>query len=129
MQVQEKKRDGLYAEFDVTVPANIVQEKIDQQLKKLAQKSKMPGFRPGKAPMAVIKQQYGDAVRYEAMEKAVEETTSNVLKDKNIKPAVQPRLEVTKFNDDNTVEFTLRVESLPDVKIPDLSKVSVEKLV
>jgi trigger factor len=129
MQVNEKKRDGLYAEFDVIVPAALVQDKIDQQLKKLAQKSKMPGFRPGKAPMAVIKQQYGDAVRYEAMEKAVEEATNTVLKDKNLKPALQPRLEVTKFNDDNTIEYTLRVETLPDIKIPDLSKVAVEKLV
>jgi trigger factor len=129
MQVQEKKRDGLYAEFDVTVPANLVQDKIDQQLKKLAQKTKVPGFRPGKAPLSVIQQQYGDAVRYEAMEKAVEEATSTVLKDKNIKPALQPRLEVTKFNDDNTIEYTLRVESLPEIKVPDLSKVKVEKLV
>lgn len=129
MQVQEKKRDGLYAEFDVTVPANLVQDKIDQQLKKLAQKTKVPGFRPGKAPLSVIKQQYGDAVRYEAMEKAVEEATSTILKDNNIKPALQPRLEVTKFNDDNTIEYTLRVESLPEIKIPDLSKVKVEKLV
>lgn len=129
MQVNEKKRDGLYAEFDVVVPADIVQTKIDQQLKKLAQKTKLPGFRPGKAPLSVIKQQYGDAVRYEAMEKAVEEATSTVLKDKNIKPAMQPRLEVTKFNDDNTIEYTLRVESLPEIKIPDLSKIKVEKLV
>lgn len=129
MQVQEKKRDGLYAEFDVTVPAELVQGKIDQQLKKLAQKTKIPGFRPGKAPLSVIKQQYGDAVRYEAMEKAVEEATNTVLQDKNIKPALQPRLEVTKFNDDNTIEYTLRVESLPEIKIPDLSKVKVEKLV
>ena len=86
MQVQEKKRDGLYAEFDVVVPANLVQGKIDQQLKNLSKKAKLPGFRPGKVPLNVIQQQYGDAVRYEAMEKAVEEATTTVLKDKNIKP-------------------------------------------
>ena len=129
MQVKEKKRDGLYAEYDVVVPATIVQSKIDEQLKKLSKKVKTPGFRPGKTPLSVIQAQYGDSVRYEAMEKAVEEATSTVLKDKNIKPAMQPKLEVTKFNDDNTIEYTLTVESLPDIKIPDLSKVSVEKLI
>jgi trigger factor len=129
MQVNEKKREGLYAEYNVVVPANLVQSKIDQQLQQLAKKVKMPGFRPGKAPLAVIQKQYGDSVRYEAMEKAVEEATATVLKDKNIKPAMQPRLEVTKFEDDNTIEYTLSVESLPEIKIPDLKSVKVEKLV
>ncbi len=129
VQVSEKKRDGLLAEYDVVIPATIVQGKIDEQLKKLSKKVKTPGFRPGKTPLSVIQAQYGDSVRYEAMEKAVEEATSTVLKDKNIKPAMQPRLEVTKFNDDNTIEYTLTVESLPDITIPDLSKVNVDKLI
>ena len=129
MNITEKKNENLYAEFTVQVPAKDVQTKIDAQLKEVGKKVKIPGFRPGKAPMAMLQQRYGDSVRGEALEKVVEESVVKTLKEKKIKPALQPKVEVTKFDNDNELEFTIAVEKMPVIEPKDFSGITLEKLV
>jgi trigger factor len=129
MNITERKNEALYAEYTVTVPAKDVQKQIDARLKEVGKKVKIAGFRPGKAPLALLQQRYGDSVRGEALEKLVEENVNKTLKEKNIKPALQPKVEVTKFDNDNELEFTISVEKLPTIEPKDFSKISLEKLV
>lgn len=129
MNITEKKNENLYAEFTVQVPAKDVQTQIDAKLKEVGKKVKIPGFRPGKAPMAMLQQRYGDSVRGEALEKVVEESVVKTLKEKNIKPALQPKVEVTKFDNDNELEFTITVEKMPVIEPKDFTGITLEKLV
>jgi trigger factor len=127
MKVTERKNEGLYSEFVIQVPPADVQTQIERRLKEVGKSVKIPGFRPGKAPMALLLQKYGESVRAEVLEKVVEESTMKALKEKNIKPAMTPKVDVTKFDNDNNVEFTVMVEKLPTIEPKDFKKIKLEK--
>jgi trigger factor len=129
MNITERKNEALYAEYTINVPAKDVQTQIDARLKEVGKKVKIAGFRPGKVPMPILQQRYGDSVRGEALEKVVEESVNKTLKEKNIRPALQPKVEVIKFDNDNGLEFTISVEKLPTIEPKDFSKITLEKLV
>lgn len=129
MNITEQKNDALYAEFSIQVPADQVQAQIDKRLTEIGKKVKLDGFRPGKAPKNLVEQRYGESARAEALEKSVEEAVVKTLKDKNITPAVQPKVEVTKFDNDNVLEFTVSIEKMPEIKDVDFKAISLEKLV
>ncbi len=127
MKVTEKKAKGLYHEFEVTIPADQIEAKIKGRLQEIGKKVKIDGFRPGKAPIQLLQQRYGETARAEAIETAVEEFSYKILKEKNIKPAMQPKVDVTKFGNDNVLEFTLSVEKLPAIEPSDFTKITLEK--
>lgn len=127
MNITERKNDKLFAEFAVSVPAETIQTHINNRLKEYGKKVKMDGFRPGKAPLTLLQQRYGDAARGDAVETAVQEATNKTLKEKNIKPALTPKVDVTKFDQDNILEFTLSVEKMPTIEPSDLTKIKLEK--
>ncbi len=128
MKVTEKKKDGLTCELMIQVPAEAMEKQIEKRLREVGKKAKFDGFRPGKAPMELLRKRYGDSVRAEAVERAVEEATTNALKEKNIKPAMTPKVDITKFDNDNALEFTVTVEKLPAIEPADLKKIKLEKL-
>lgn len=127
MNITERKNDKLTAEFTVSVPAETMQGHINNRLKEYGKKAKIDGFRPGKAPLALLEKRYGEAARGDALEKAVQEATGKALKEKNIKPAMTPKVDITKFDNDNTLEFTLTVEKMPEIEPSDLTKIKLQK--
>jgi len=128
MKVTEKKKDGLTSELTIQVPAEQIEKQIEKRLREVGKKAKFDGFRPGKAPLELLRKRYGDSVRAEAVERAVEEATTSALKEKNIKPARTPKVDITKFDNDNTLEFTVTVEKLPAIEPAELKKIKLEKL-
>lgn len=129
MNITERKNDAKVAEFTIQVSAEQVQAQIDRGLAEVGKKVKLDGFRPGKAPKALVAQRYGESVRAEALEKSVEEAVVKTLKEKDIKPATQPKVDITKFDNDNTLEFTVSIEKMPEIKEIDFKAISLEKLV
>lgn len=127
MQVKELKSEGLVHELEVTLAANEIDSHVDTKLQEYAKTVKMPGFRPGKVPLPVLKQRYGRAVLGEVLEKAVNDSTSEVLRDKNLRPALQPKIEVTSFDEGKDLVFTMEVEVLPEFTVTDLKSLSMEK--
>ncbi len=129
MKVTQKKKEGLSIEFNVVVPSDIVQKHIDTRLEEMGKTAKIPGFRPGKIPANVLKQRYGDHARAESLERVVNSSVMEVIKDKDIKPAMQPKVEIVRFDDNNEVEFSMSVEQMPEFTVADLKKIKVQKLV
>ena len=127
MKVTVKKAEGLYHEFAIEVPADQIQTFIQARLKEIGKKVKLDGFRPGKAPMALLEKRYGESARIEALDKAVEDCTFKALKEKDIKPAMRPKVDVTKFDNDNVLEFTVMVETMPKITPADFSTITIEK--
>jgi len=127
MQVKELKSEGLSHELEVTVSAKEIDKQIDARLKEVGKTMKLPGFRPGKVPMALLKQRYSRAVLGEVLETTVNETTQQALNDKGLRPALQPKIEVKQFDEGKDLTYTLSVEVLPDFKVMDLKGLSVEK--
>src|SRR5690606_17745610 len=109
MQVKELKSKGLNHEMEITVTAADIDKRIDVRLKEVGKTIKMPGFRPGKVPLDILKKRYGKAVMGEVLEQAVNETSNQALADKGLRAAIQPKIEVKEFDAGKDLKYTLAV--------------------
>src|SRR5438105_5625389 len=111
----------------MSVPAAEIEREVDTRLKKLARNVKMPGFRPGKVPLKLIAQTYGPQVRSEVLSDAVQKAFTDVVKEANLKVAGFPRIEKKDGGDTSSLEFSATFEVYPEVKVGELSNVTVER--
>ena len=101
MQITETNATGLKREYKVVVPADTLQGQIETRLKELGERIRMPGFRPGKVPLQLLKQRYEKSVMGEVLEKTVQEGSHQLLNERNLRPAGQPKVEIVSFEDGN----------------------------
>lgn len=128
MNVTEIKSEGLKKEFKVSVPASDFDKKIDEKINEISKKTKLPGFRPGKAPKDMLKQKYRASVMGEVLDELVRASTEEVIKSKKLNPAMMPDVKITSFEDGKDVEFEISMEVLPEIKFGDFSKIQLDKL-
>ena len=129
MKVTELKSEGLNKSYKIVIPSKQIHEAIDIRMKEVATSAKIDGFRPGKVPLSIVKSRYGSQIHGEVIEKQVSECMRNLLKEKKLKPAVQPKVDFEgKPLDEKDVKFTLELEVMPDIKIEDFSKLKFERL-
>ena len=129
MQHTETKNEGLKREYSVVIEASEISKKTDEQLKAIAKDVKIAGFRPGHAPLSLLKQKYGKSVIGEVIEKSIANTSQEILDKNNLKPALQPKVEITEYKEGGDLSYKMEVEVLPEVPELDFSKISIEKLV
>ena len=127
MKVEEIKTKGLDVEWNVTVPAVKINEKINERYLKIAGTVKLPGFRPGKVPMNIIKQRYSASILPEVLDELVNSTMKEVVVEKKIQPSVQPKVDIKKFEEGSELVFNVSFQKMPDIKEIDLKKITVEK--
>ncbi len=128
MQVTETETDGLKREFKVVIAASDIEEKLQHRLMELGSTVKVPGFRPGKVPVQVLKQRFGRSVLGEVVERAVTDGSSQALSERGLRPATQPRIEITAFDEGKDLEFTMALELLPDIKPIDFGDLKLTRL-
>lgn len=128
MKVTEGKSKGLNKEFKVVIPAADFEKQVDVKLEKVAKTTKLPGFRPGKAPMAMLKQKYRASVLGEVLDDMLRNAADEIVKENKLRPAVLPEINLTAFGDGKDVEFDVKVEVLPEIELGDFSKISLDKL-
>src|SRR5581483_9444407 len=119
MQVTEKQSEGLKREFSVVVAAATIEDKVFARLTEVGQQVRLPGFRPGKVPMDLLRKRFGQSVRGEVLERTIEESTQAALTEKALKPALQPRVELVSFDEGKDLEFAIKVEVLPEITASD----------
>ena len=129
MNVTETLTEGLKREFKVVISANDIDTKINERLSELAPTLRLPGFRPGKVPTQLVKKRFGQSVLGEVLEKSVNDSSQKTLDDRGLRPALQPAIEVTSFEEGKDLEFSLTVELMPEIDPIDFSAISLEKLV
>ncbi len=127
MQVTETLSDGLKRGFTVVVPEPELTAKREKRLAELGKNMQMPGFRPGKVPMSMVRKRYGEAVAAEVLEATVNDASDRLLSERGLRPAMQPKLEITKPGPDTDLEFTVEMEVLPEVALPDVSDITLTK--
>ena len=128
MEFTETKADGLKREFKIAVPAAEIEADLAGRLKELARTVRMPGFRPGKVPVSLLRKKYGSSVMGEVLERAVNDSSARIMSEHEIRPALKPKIEVTNFEEGADLEFTMAVELLPEVENLDFSKIKLERL-
>jgi trigger factor len=130
MQVTETLSDGLKRAFAVVVPAADIETRRATRLTELAKQVNLPGFRPGKVPMPIVRQRFGGAVAAEVLEQSINEATQQLISERALRPAVMPKLEVLTVEPAaagpaKDLEFKVELELLPEIAMPDFSAFSL----
>ena len=127
MQVIEKSTNGLAHEFNVVIPANSIEERVVSRLNEVGRDIKMPGFRPGKVPLKLLRTRFGQSVRGEILETTINESTQAALAEKALKPAMQPKVELVTFEEGKDLEFSVKLEVLPEITAADINGIELSR--
>jgi trigger factor len=131
MQVTETLSDGLKRNYTVVLPVADLESRRTERLTTLGKTLRLPGFRPGKVPMPIVKQRFGTAVSAEVLEESVSEATQKVLSERGLRPAQQPKVDVVTENPTamtSDLEFTVVLELLPDIVMPDFGSIELTRI-
>jgi trigger factor len=115
------------AKLTIEVPFEELKPSLDAAYKRIAKQVNVPGFRKGKVPPAVIDRQVGRAaVLDEAINDAVPKLYVQALQDNDLQPLAQPEIDITKFDDNETLEFTAEVDVRPTIDVPAYDGLAIE---
>jgi len=127
MQVSVETTSGLERQMTITVPA----ERIDQDVNKLvmqqARTRRMDGFRPGKVPPKVIKRMFGDSIRYDVLNRVVQESFFKAVQQEELKPAGGPSIELKNDKEGEDLQFVATFEVYPQIELADFSAAEIAK--
>ena len=125
----ETENEGLKRAFMLTSPAEDIEARVDQEVKRIAPQVRMPGFRPGKVPPNLIRKMHGDALQRDALQGAVQDGVQQLLQEQNVRPALQPQIELDEqYAPGKDAEVTVKVEALPDVPPPQIENLALSRL-
>jgi trigger factor len=127
MQVQLTATGGLERRLEVAIPASQVDGEVAQRLNKISRTARLKGFRPGKAPLAVIRQQYGEQVHGEVINDLMRASFSEAVAREKLNPAGGPRIEPIAMNPGADLKYAAVFEVLPEVKLQPLSDLPIER--
>jgi trigger factor len=128
MQVTETANEGLKRQFKIQIPAAELSGEVEKRLDEMGKTARLPGFRPGKVPKSLLKKQYGQALMGEIVERRVNESSQKTIDERGLRPAAQPKVEITKFEEGQDLEFSVDLEVLPEIAQPDYSSIALERM-
>ena len=117
IEIKTKKKEGVERLLEVSVPVEAVQEAEEQTAQRYATSVRLPGFRPGKAPAALVRKRFKDAIRQQALESLLQEAYQEVVEREQLKVASQPHLHDVKFDEGKPLTFELHIEVRPDIAL------------
>jgi len=127
--VEKTAEDSASKSLRVTVPVDRVREAEAKALKYYVQRARLPGFRPGKAPAAVVRKRFGDAIRQSVLEEVIRESWETARASESLKPITDPSIRNLKFEDGSPIEFDLLVEVRPELTLERTGGFRVERRV
>ena len=129
MQVTETSADGLKREFRIVVPAGELEDKVVSRLDELGRTIRLPGFRPGKVPMQILRRRYGPSVLGEVVESTVQGSSEDTIREHNLRPALPPKVDIVSFGEGADLEYKMLVEILPEIPEPNFADLGIERLI
>ena len=127
MQVSIETTSGLERRLTVGVPADRVESEVDQRLKKAVGNVRLPGFRPGKVPMKVMRQRFGAGVRQEVLGEVMSQSFQEAVMQEQLRPAGQPSIEPKSLESGKDLEYVATFEVFPEVEVAEMKDFAVEK--
>ena len=129
MNVTETSAEGLKRQYKIVVPASEVEALVTRRLGEIGRSVRIPGFRPGKVPLPLLRRRFGPAVRGEVLESAVQDSSAEAIREKNLRPALPPQVEIVSAAEGADLEYNISLEVLPELPEPDFSSLRLERLV
>ncbi|MBL6625659.1 MAG: trigger factor, partial [Alphaproteobacteria bacterium] len=127
MKISETKAEGLLREYSILITAAEIDKQVSAKLTELAATVNMPGFRPGKVPMSVVKSRFGPQVQGEALKNALDEGARQAIEDNELRLASQPSVDIKAYDEGKDLEAALSCEIMPEISMPDLAALKIEK--
>ncbi len=128
MQVSETASEGLKREYKVVFDAAEIEERLKGRLDELKRSVQLPGFRTGKVPETLLQKRFGKSVMAEILEDVLKVGTEEALSRESLRPAMQPQVKITQFEDGADLEYDVEVEVLPEFELAEFSSIEVERL-
>ena len=127
MQVSVSTVSGLERRIEVSVPAARVAAEIESRFKTLARTARLKGFRPGKAPMPVVRQQFGAQVQSEVVGDLLRDSYAEAITQQQLKPATDPRIETVSAEPGADMRYVALIEIFPEFTVNSVSELSIER--
>ena len=127
MQVSIESSTGLERQLKIGVPAERVEKEVTERLEKATKTVKIKGFRKGKVPLKVVKQQFGKGVRQEVVGEIINSTFYEAIRQEDLRPVGQPRIDELKDTEGADLEYLAIFEVYPELTLADLSKVKITR--
>ncbi len=125
MQIKEINSKKLFKEYLIEIPSIEIEKKIDNKIMELAPKTNLPGFRPGKAPINLVKRKYEKDILGEVINNTVQENSKKLLNEKNLKPLGLPKIKITEFNKSKSLKFNIKIDLSPEFDLYDFNKINL----
>ena len=127
IEITPKKSEGLERLIEVRVPVEAVRDAEDKEARRYASHVRLPGFRPGKAPAAMVKKRFKDAIRQQVIEALIQEAFKEVMDREKLDVASQPHVHDLKFEDGQPLSFELHLEVKPEIKLDRVQGFKLER--
>ncbi|MBA3889127.1 MAG: trigger factor [Gemmatimonadaceae bacterium] len=127
IQITTKKNEGVERRLEVTVPVETIRSAEAKTASQYASQARLPGFRPGKAPAAVIRKRFKDQIRQQVLETLVQDAFKEVVDREQLKVASQPHVHDLKFEEGKPLTFELHVEVRPEITLARVDGFSVTR--
>ncbi len=127
MESTTAQASELERRVDLSIAIADVEKEMEQRLKRMGRNVKMPGFRPGKVPFSIVKQQYGDQARHEVLSEQLDRVFGETVTEQKVRVAGYPRIEPKQSESNTHLEFTAIFETYPEFAPGDLSAAEIER--
>ncbi len=127
MQVSVESTSALERRMTVGVPAERIETEVNKRLQQTASRAKVPGFRPGKVPMSVIRQRYEDSARQEALGDLIQATYYEAIVAQKLNPAGAPAVEPKVFEKGKDLEYVATFEVFPEIQLAGFEGLTIER--
>ncbi len=127
MKIEVQSKKGLRTVLSVAVDKKTIQSKMDERLSELQKEVALKGFRPGKVPPSVIKTQFGKSIYGEVIDKVLRETSTKAIKEKNLKVAGQPKIDLKQFGEGKDLNYELQIDCLPNIELKSFNKLKASE--
>ena len=129
MDIVLKKEEGLLREFSVTVSYDVFLAQERERIASVSKIVKLDGFRPGKAPAALVKAQYGDRIKGEVFRDLFEKTTKKIIAEHGLNVAGPANIDIETFKEKEPIVFYCALEVIPDAPLIDVKSLDIPKYV
>ena len=127
MQVSLTATGGLERRLEVAVPATEVSSEVEQRLKNISRTARLKGFRPGKAPITVVRKQFGEQVHAEVVSDLMRTSFAQALSQEKLTPAGGPRIEPITMGPGTELKYAAIFEVVPEIKVKALDSIAIER--
>src|SRR6201999_3388957 len=113
-------------ELDLEIPADVVTKKMESVAKEFSKLARVPGFRPGKAPVALIRKRFAEDIKGEVLQSLVPETVEKAVVEQKLTPVSQPHVEKLDFTEGQPLKFRAVFEVLPEFELGSYKDLDIE---